>query len=71
MVRMEGLSQLKDPITTGIESKGLPACSTMPQPTTLQRAPVWNGSVTFEFGMLPLHQCGRGYDCLVIGCDVL
>jgi hypothetical protein len=71
MVRLEGSSRLKNPMTSGIDRKGLPACSTVPQSTTLQRAPMSDGNVTIESGMLPLHQRGRGSDCLPMGCDVL
>jgi hypothetical protein len=38
-MRLEGLGQLKNPMTSsGTETRGLPACSTVPQPTTLPRA---------------------------------
>jgi hypothetical protein len=38
-VRLEGLGQLKNPVTSGIETAELPACSIVPQPTTLPHAP--------------------------------
>jgi hypothetical protein len=39
-VRLEGLGQLKNPvISSGIEPRDLPVCNTVPQPTTLSRAP--------------------------------
>jgi hypothetical protein len=38
-VRMEGLGQLKNPYHR-IRNRDVPACSILPQPTTLPRAPV-------------------------------
>jgi hypothetical protein len=40
IVRLQGLRQLKNPITSGIRNRDLPACSIVPQPTMLQRAPI-------------------------------
>jgi hypothetical protein len=40
MVRLEGLSNLKKIHLIGIRSRGLPACSIVPQPTTLPHAPI-------------------------------
>jgi hypothetical protein len=37
-VWLEGLGQLKNLVTSGNLSRDLPACSIMPQPTTLPRA---------------------------------
>jgi hypothetical protein len=43
IVRLEGLGQFKNPVTSsGIGSRDLPACSMVPQPTTLLRAPEYN-----------------------------
>jgi hypothetical protein len=39
LVRLEGLGQLKKIHLIGIRSRDLPACSIVPQPTTLPRAP--------------------------------
>jgi hypothetical protein len=40
IVRPEELGQLRNPMTSsGIEARDLPACSIVPQPTTLPRAP--------------------------------
>jgi hypothetical protein len=37
-VRLEGLGQLKNPVTSsGNQTRDLPACSIVPQPTTLPR----------------------------------
>jgi hypothetical protein len=38
-VRLEGLGQLKKIDLIGIRTRDLPACSIVPQPTTLPRAP--------------------------------
>jgi hypothetical protein len=39
-MRLEGLGQLKNPVTSlGIRSRDLPACSIVSHPTTLPRAP--------------------------------
>jgi hypothetical protein len=38
-VRLERLGDLKNPVTIGIQCRDLPACSIVPQPTTLQRVP--------------------------------
>jgi hypothetical protein len=38
-VVLEGLGQLKNPMTSGIRTRGLPTCSIVYQPTTLPRAP--------------------------------
>jgi hypothetical protein len=40
-VRLEGLGQLKKINVIGTRTRDLPACSTVPQPTTLQRAPAY------------------------------
>jgi hypothetical protein len=37
---LEGLGQLKNPVTSESKTRDLPACSIVPQPTTLPRAPV-------------------------------
>jgi hypothetical protein len=37
-VRLEGLVKLKKVYLIGARTSGLPACSTMPEPTTLPRA---------------------------------
>jgi hypothetical protein len=39
MVRLEGLGQLKKIHLIGIRTRDLPACSIVPQPTTLPRDP--------------------------------
>jgi hypothetical protein len=40
IVRLKGLGQLKNPVTSsGTKLRDLPACSIAPQPTTLPRAP--------------------------------
>jgi hypothetical protein len=39
-VRLEGLGQLKKIHLMGTRTRDLPACSIVPQPTTLPRAPV-------------------------------
>jgi hypothetical protein len=41
-VQLEGLGQLKNSVTSI-----LPACSIVPQPTTLPRAPVYTCTCTF------------------------
>jgi hypothetical protein len=38
-VRLEGLGRLKKIHLIGIRTRDLPACSIVPQPTTLPRAP--------------------------------
>jgi hypothetical protein len=38
-VRLEELGKLKKSTSSGIRTGDLPACSTVPQPTTLPRAP--------------------------------
>jgi hypothetical protein len=40
MVRLEGLSKLKKSTLSGTRTGDLPACSIVPQPTTLLRAPI-------------------------------
>jgi hypothetical protein len=50
-VRLEGLGKLKKSTSSGLD---LPACSIVPQPTTLPRAPnnaltYSNGSTKFQF----------------------
>jgi hypothetical protein len=42
-VRLEALNQLKNPMTSDI-----PACSTVPQPTTLPHAPVTKRCTVFS-----------------------
>jgi hypothetical protein len=46
IVRLEGLGNLKKSTSSGTRTGDLPACSIVPQPTTLPRAPfhmcVWN-----------------------------
>jgi hypothetical protein len=37
-VRLEGIGQLKNPMTSGIETRNIPACKMVPRPATLQRA---------------------------------
>jgi hypothetical protein len=37
VVRLEGLGKLKKSTSSGIRSRELPACSVVPQPTTLPR----------------------------------
>jgi hypothetical protein len=39
IVRLKGLGQLKKSTSSGIRTGDLPACSIVPQPTTLPRAP--------------------------------
>jgi hypothetical protein len=39
IVRLEGLGKLKKSTSSGTRTGDLPACSIMPQPTTLPRAP--------------------------------
>jgi hypothetical protein len=39
IVRLEGLGKLKKSTSSGIQTGDLPACSIVPQPTTLLRAP--------------------------------
>jgi hypothetical protein len=39
IVRPEGLGKLKNSTSSGTRTGNLPACSIVPQPTTLQRAP--------------------------------
>jgi hypothetical protein len=38
-MRLEGLGKLKESTSSGIWSRDLPACSVLPQPTTLPRTP--------------------------------
>jgi hypothetical protein len=38
-MRMEGLGKLKKTLLIGTRIRDLPACSILPQPTTLPRAP--------------------------------
>jgi hypothetical protein len=40
IVRLEGLGKLKKSTSSGIRTGDLPACSIVPQPTTLPRAPI-------------------------------
>jgi hypothetical protein len=40
-VRLEGLGQLKKILLIGTRARDLPACSIVPQPTTLPRAPTY------------------------------
>jgi hypothetical protein len=50
-VRLEGLGKLKKSTSSGTRTGDLPACSIVPQPTTLPRAPVLNidqGWKTFQ-----------------------
>jgi hypothetical protein len=42
-VRLEGLDEFKYPMTIGNRTRDLPACSKVPQPTTLPRDPVLSG----------------------------
>jgi hypothetical protein len=42
-VRLEGLGKLKKSTSSGIRSRDLPACSVVPQPTTLPRTPSIKG----------------------------
>jgi hypothetical protein len=39
LVRLEGLGQLKESTSSGLELATFPSCSMVPQPTTLPRAP--------------------------------
>jgi hypothetical protein len=39
-VRLEGLGQLKKSTSSGTRTGDFPACSIVPQPTTLSRAPM-------------------------------
>jgi hypothetical protein len=41
IVRLEGLGKLKMSTSSGTRTGDLPACSTVPQPTTLPRAPIF------------------------------
>jgi hypothetical protein len=43
IVRLEGLGQLKKIHLIGTQTRDLPACSIVPQPTTLPRAPHTTG----------------------------
>jgi hypothetical protein len=43
MVRLEGLGKLKKSTSSGTRTGDLPACSIVPQPTTLSRAPICQG----------------------------
>jgi hypothetical protein len=45
IVQLEGLGQLKIPMTWGIETRDLPACSIVLQPTSLLRAPSSEGEL--------------------------
>jgi hypothetical protein len=41
IVRLEGLSKLKDSTSSGTRTGDLPACGIVPQPTKLPRAPIY------------------------------
>jgi hypothetical protein len=41
IVRLEELGELKNPLTSSGMDPDLTACSTVPQPTTLPRAPLY------------------------------
>jgi hypothetical protein len=60
-VRLEGLGQLKNPMTSyGNRTRNLPACSKVPQPPTLAHAPLYGVSQnkyhTFFQIQMPLQQ---------------
>jgi hypothetical protein len=42
IVRLEGLGKLKKSTSSGTWTSDLPACSIVPQPTMLPRAPLWS-----------------------------
>jgi hypothetical protein len=43
-VRLEGLGKLKKSTSSGTGTGDLPACSIVPQPATLPRAPILEGN---------------------------
>jgi hypothetical protein len=50
IVRLEGLDQLKIVHLIGTRTRDLPACSIVPQPTTLPRAPIFKVTIiNFKF----------------------
>jgi hypothetical protein len=65
IVRLEGLGQLKKIHLIGTRIRDLPACSTVPQPTTLPRAPPRR--VTFKFLRAVTEDCAYRLP----GCTVM
>jgi hypothetical protein len=71
-VRLEGLGKLKKSTSSGTRTDDLPACSIVPQPTTLPRAPERGGEGVLnadQFGFHVLHsmafQCRRLMDHMI------
>jgi hypothetical protein len=68
VVRLEGLGQLENPVTIENRTRDIPACSIVPQPTTLPRSPTISKMVILLFllrfvRLLPLWQdCLTTYD---------
>jgi hypothetical protein len=48
IVRLEELGQLKKSTSSGFETRDLPVCSIVPQPTTLPRAQMGNVGIANE-----------------------
>jgi hypothetical protein len=49
---LEGLGQLRNPVTSKIKPHDLPACSIVPQPTTLLCAPFKNIDIHYLLGQI-------------------
>jgi hypothetical protein len=68
IVRLEGLGKLKKSTSSGTRIGDLPACSIVPQPTTLPRAPIYLSTSSkwlFQYqymyrGLLQGHEYGLG-----------
>jgi hypothetical protein len=55
VVQLEGLDQLKNPMTSGMEPATFPASNTEPQSTTLQRAPAYYDEIRLTFWEIYFH----------------
>jgi hypothetical protein len=67
-VRLEGLGQFKNPMTSGIQSRDLPACSVVPEPTTLPRAQAVR---LLERALMLLQAAIISLDCSVQGITII
>jgi hypothetical protein len=66
-VRLEGLGKLKKSTSSGTRTGDLQACSIVPQPTTLLRAPrnAYEGNIKVVFKKYSESESGSNYHGIV------
>jgi hypothetical protein len=70
IVQLEGLSKLKKSTSSRTQTGNLPACSTVPQPTTLPRAPHYGERMIYWYlncleafqNTFSIHECEWGIE---------